>query len=119
MHLGVTGSVVKTLLTPHLQKAHVLFMENWYTSPNLFQYLLNENTGACGTVKANKKNMPKLPLVKCGEHVAQHSNNIMCLKWCDKRVVHMFSTVHKDGICESTKRGQVVKKPIAVIENKK
>ncbi|KAK4309138.1 hypothetical protein Pmani_000613 [Petrolisthes manimaculis] len=123
LQLGVSGSVVKTLLTPHLQKAHIVYVDNWYTSPNLLHYLLNENTGACGTVRANRKNMPKLPVVKRGDQIVQHSNNIMCIKWCDKRVVHMLSSVHKGDMCDSNSRDrqrQVVRKPLAVLEyNKK
>lgn len=32
-------------------------MNNWYASPLLYQYLLENNTGACGTVKKNRKGM--------------------------------------------------------------
>lgn len=37
--LGISESVVKTLLAPHLQKGHVFYIDNWYSSPNLFPYL--------------------------------------------------------------------------------
>ncbi|KAJ8364921.1 hypothetical protein SKAU_G00137520 [Synaphobranchus kaupii] len=33
--LGVSGSVVMTLLAPHLGKGHVLYVDNWYAVPAL------------------------------------------------------------------------------------
>ena len=56
--LGISGSVVMTLLGPYLRKGHVLYVDNWYSSPTLFQNLLSLGTGACGTVCANRKGMP-------------------------------------------------------------
>ncbi|XP_038823658.1 piggyBac transposable element-derived protein 4-like, partial [Salvelinus namaycush] len=53
--LGVSGSVVMTMLAPHLDKGHTLYMDNWYSSPTLFQHLLSNSTGACGTVRSNRK----------------------------------------------------------------
>ncbi len=56
--LGISGSVVMTLLAPYLGKGHVLYVDNWYSSPSLFQHLLSHGTGACGTVWANRTGMP-------------------------------------------------------------
>uniref|UniRef100_A0A9J8B5B7 PiggyBac transposable element-derived protein domain-containing protein n=1 Tax=Cyprinus carpio carpio TaxID=630221 RepID=A0A9J8B5B7_CYPCA len=53
--LGISGSVVMTMLAPYLKKGHVLYVDNWYSSPTLFQHLLSLGTGACGTVRANRK----------------------------------------------------------------
>ncbi|XP_052351639.1 piggyBac transposable element-derived protein 4-like [Oncorhynchus keta] len=56
--LGVLGSVVMTMLASHLGKGHTLYVDNWYSSPTLFQHLLSNSTGACGTVRSNRKGMP-------------------------------------------------------------
>lgn len=56
--LGVSGSVVTTLIQPYLDKGHSLFTDNWYTSPVLSTYLFQHKTNSCGTVRANRKNMP-------------------------------------------------------------
>jgi len=49
--LGNSGAVVLSLLSPsYLEKGHVLFVDNWYSSPLLFRHLHKCNTGACGTV---------------------------------------------------------------------
>ncbi|XP_045548722.1 piggyBac transposable element-derived protein 4-like, partial [Salmo salar] len=56
--LGVSRSVVMAMLAPHLSKGHTLYVDNWYSSPTLFQHLLSNSTGACGTVRSNRKGMP-------------------------------------------------------------
>ena len=50
-------------------------MDNWYTSPTLAEFLHDRDTGMCGTVKANRKEMPKLEskLVR-GEVQVSHSD---------------------------------------------
>lgn len=30
----------------YLRKGHTVFVDNWYSRPIIFQYLLRENTGA-------------------------------------------------------------------------
>lgn len=92
--LGISGSVVMTLLAPYLSKCHVLYVDNWYSSPILFQHLLSLGTGACGTVRGHRKGMPK------------------------------FTTVHPTGMAATGKldhlTGQPMMKPACVLEyNKK
>lgn len=40
--LGVSGSVVSTLMEPYLGLGHILYVDNWYTSPYLFQFLYDK-----------------------------------------------------------------------------
>ncbi|XP_030638827.1 piggyBac transposable element-derived protein 4-like [Chanos chanos] len=56
---GMSGAVVLTLLQPYLNKGHPVFMDNWYSSPALFQCLLDNQTGACGTVRPTRKGIPQ------------------------------------------------------------
>jgi len=35
-------------------------MDNWYLSPELAEFLHDRDTGMCGTVRKNRKGMPKL-----------------------------------------------------------
>lgn len=60
--MGSSGSIVKTMMAPYLGKGHILYTDNWYTSPYLSQYLHMKSTGSCGTVKPNRKFMPKFPV---------------------------------------------------------
>lgn len=43
--LGFSRVVVKTMMEPYLGKGHVLYTDKWYTSPDLCQYLFDNNTG--------------------------------------------------------------------------
>lgn len=91
--LGTSGTIVKTLLKKYLQKNHVLYVDNWYSSPTLFQYLFEESTGACGTVKPNRKGMPEfVQKLDKGECETASTENMIAMKWVDKRPVHMLST---------------------------
>lgn len=56
--MGYGASVVLTLLDKYLDKGHVLWVDNWYTSPALFTHLLENETHACGTVRKNRKGVP-------------------------------------------------------------
>lgn len=55
---GTSGAVVKKLMERFLGQGHLLYMDNWYNSPTLSSYLDVNNTGTCGTIKANRKHVP-------------------------------------------------------------
>jgi len=48
---GVTGDIVLKLMQDYMWKNHIVFMDNWFTSPLLFQKLAQMQTGAVGTVR--------------------------------------------------------------------
>ncbi|XP_020298409.1 piggyBac transposable element-derived protein 4-like [Pseudomyrmex gracilis] len=58
--LGVSGDIVAHFMQPYCNEERVLYTDNWYTSPQLSDYLHDRNTGLCGTVKKNRKGMPTL-----------------------------------------------------------
>ena len=62
--LGVSGAVVITLMEKYLNAGHVVFTDNYYTSPLLANYLMKHQTGLCGTVKRYRKCMPRVQLLK-------------------------------------------------------
>ena len=112
--IGISGSVVNKLLEPYFGKGHSLYVDNWYSSPQLFQFLHANKVGACGTVKANRKFLPKFDNLQVGERKHFHSNNIMALNWRDKRTVHMVTSLHEDRMVETEKvnrtTGEKIKK---------
>ena len=65
-----TKNVVVRLMSPLEDKGYRLFTDNFYTSPDLFFTLREHGIQACGTVRPNRKDLPKeimdhkLPLVK-------------------------------------------------------
>ncbi|RXN14776.1 piggyBac transposable element-derived 4-like protein [Labeo rohita] len=123
--LGISGSVVMTLLAPYLRKGHVLYVDNWYSSPTLFQYLLSLGTGACGTVRPKRKGMPTFTKkMTKGEVDFRENGSQLAVKWHDKRNVHVLTTVHPTGMAATGKidhiTGQPKMKPVCVLEyNKK
>ncbi|XP_067225208.1 piggyBac transposable element-derived protein 4-like [Chanodichthys erythropterus] len=102
--LGVSGSVVLTLLEPYLGRGHTLYVDNWYTSPTLFHHLLRAKTGACGTVRSNRKGMPRFRDKMCsGEAEFKSCKDMLAVKWHDRRDVHMLTTVHSANMSPSGK----------------
>ncbi|XP_071050798.1 piggyBac transposable element-derived protein 4-like [Onthophagus taurus] len=101
--LGISGSITTTLLEPHLDKGHTIYYDNWYSSPHLSSYLLMRNTGSCGTIKYNRKGMPKnFPnKMKKGEIEMRNTKKMMVIKWHDKRDI--LTTVHKNEIKDTGK----------------
>ena len=118
---GNSGAVVHSLLSPsYLDKGHILFVDNWYTSPILFRYLHKCNTGACGTVRLNRKHMPKFTKkLKRGETECCRRKMLLAIKWSDKRHVSMLTTVNTPAIVDTSKKhyatGEFIRKPECVV----
>ena len=83
---GKTTKLVLGLLEKckFLDKGHNIYMDNYYTSPELAEELFFHQTYCCGTVKMNHKDMPK-SLAKANIQPLQsaflHKGPLLCLKW--------------------------------------
>ena len=53
-----TERIPSVLITPYFGKGHILFTDNFYTSPTLASYFLSRQTHLCGTVRRNRKHFP-------------------------------------------------------------
>ena len=88
-----------------LDKGHKIYMDNYYTSPELFEELYYRYTFACGTCRKNRKGLPNgvsgAKLKKKGEMVFRRNGPLLALKWFDKRSVYMLTTIH-DGVLINT-----------------
>lgn len=94
--LGISGSIITTFLKDYLNKGHCLYIDNWYTSPDLLKFLHDNQTNACGTVKSNRVGMPKYTQqLKAGDTEIQNDGTMVALRWQDKREVRMLTTEHK------------------------
>ena len=118
-NLGKSGSIVTSLLDAYLDKGHILYVDNFYSSPAVFAHLFSRHTGACGTVRTYHKEMPKFTkILSKGETEVFHNTDLLALKWHDKRDVHMFSTVQTNVIIAAHKAhrwtGEPIRKPRAV-----
>ncbi|XP_067940184.1 piggyBac transposable element-derived protein 4-like, partial [Watersipora subatra] len=56
---GVTHNIVMKLMSGLLNLGHCLFMDNFYNSPELAAELVKNNTHVCGTLRPNRKGVPK------------------------------------------------------------
>lgn len=118
---GFSGAVVKALMENYFNKNHILYTDNYYTSPALSHYLLGQKTGSCGTVRANRKHWPAFPSgTRKGDIIRKKSGKMLALHWHDKQKVNMITTIQKGAIVDSGKKergsGNVVYKPDAVVD---
>lgn len=100
---------------------HRLYVDNWYSSPTLFLALFDQNTNACGTVKANRQGMPAFTkkLLK-GQTEAKQTDKLLALKWTDRRDVHMLTTLNLNEMGDTGKLDRItgvkLLKPLAVLD---
>ena len=123
--IGFSGSVVKTLLgQDYIGKGHILYTDNYYTSPALADFLQKNNTGLCGTVKSNRKQMAKFPNKgPQGTMQKKKAGKLLAISYTDKRQVLLLSTVHKGDMIDTNKKnrltGEVIRKPDAICDYNK
>nr|CAH7724533.1 unnamed protein product [Callosobruchus chinensis] len=113
-------SVVKQLLQDYLGKGHILYIDNFYSSVSLAEYLLSEKTGMVGTLRANRRGTPKNLMnskLKEGEAIWKRKGKVVVSKWKDKREVRMISTCHKHEMVKvKTRRGSEKMKPKCILD---
>ena len=118
--IGVSGAIVMKMIDKYLYKGHNLYVDNWYSSPALFEVLHQKKTGACGTVQVNRRGLPNFQEFNLNENeqVSFHTDILLALKWKDKKDVHMLSTIHGTDMTAARKvhyqTGRPIWKPISV-----
>ena len=112
---GMATASVLTLIEPLLDQGYCVTTDNFYTSPELFEFLLQHKTDAYGTVRANRRDMPPSfanKKLKPGELVAWQKGKMLALRWRDKKDVCLMSTIHNTAtVMVHTKGGKDVLKP--------
>ena len=97
--------IVLRLMQSLLNQGYILGVDNFYTSPELFEILLDKKTDAVGTVRSSRKMLSqevKSKVLKKGETVVQYKHKMMHMKWRDKKHVNMLSTIYEDSMEEVT-----------------
>ena len=85
-----------------LDKGYVVTLDNWYCSVRLAEYLTTRKTGLRGTIRANRG----VPAELKGKNMNPISSafirhdNMLIVRFCDKRDVYLISTVDKAGTLE-------------------
>lgn len=95
---GLTYRVVFDLMEHYFYKGYMVYLDNFYTSYQLFIDLLSHGTGACGTVRSNRFGFPKelqgKKKMKKGEAIFFQTSGVTSVRWFDKRDVYALSTIN-------------------------
>jgi Transposase IS4 len=123
---SLATSVVLQLSEKYFDACRTLCTDNFYTSIDLAEKLLERDTHLIGTIRSNRKGLPTAVTkakLKVGEVTAAHNEKgIVVLKWKDKREVMVLSTKHDSSMTNSGKfnrKRELVRKPNAVLDYNK
>ncbi len=102
------------LARPYYGSHLSIYMDNFYTGVELFEEMKAHGLNACGTVRANRKGLPKNDMLtkraSLGRHdfrVAQKGELTFCI-WQDTKTVMVLSNHHdptKTGTVNRRKEG--------------
>ena len=120
-NLGLVHRVVLDLLDDDRlrNKGYRIFMDNFYSSPDLFRDLQKEGFEACGTLRSNRRGIPeevKSARLRKGESHFSMDDSLLYMKWRDKREVLMLSTFHDDTFIEKRRRTRLASDGVETIE---
>lgn len=110
---------VTTILTPYFGYWHHLYMDNYYNTLNIAEFLLQNKMRICGTIRANR--LPRCLKTKSlnlkkGESIFKRKGDILLQLWKDKREVRMISTIHKFEMVECTGKYKTMQKPKCIAD---
>lgn len=122
MAVNLSTDIVIDLAQKYLDAGRTICTDNYYTSLPLAECLLSRQTHLVGTLRANRKGIPKNVTgckLKKGEIVAnENADGIVVMKWHDRRDVLMLSTKHGDSLVKTGKNNrnnEPVEKPEVVV----
>jgi len=94
--LGLVDTVVRDLLTNYKNSNHCVFMDSYYTSPNLFHDLFKNGLECVGTVQNNRRaiseNM-KRSEPENGQTIFYKNKEIQYTTWKSRKRVNVLSTL--------------------------
>jgi hypothetical protein len=89
---GATFDTVMRMTRGYEDKQHVLFVDNWFTSPAVLEALKQRGIRCCGSVRRNRKGMPSIPEAEVralgrGEWAQRQKGDTSLAVWKDQKVV--------------------------------
>jgi len=95
--MSLTETVVTDLISPYINKGRVLYVDNFFNTIPLNNYLWENNTGMIGTMRKNRtksKNKIKFPKTKKSYNIYMNSdnNNNICLIYINDRKEFIMTT---------------------------
>ena len=115
---GLGYRVVMKLMEQYQGKGHCVFIDNFYTSPQLLLDLLAHSTYCVGTVKTNRKDFPVQLIpeetMDPGSFRFATAGQLTAVWWRDRRDVYALSTMHNKSVVNVLKRpkGSREKRPL-------
>ena len=96
--IGKSGLVVIQLIKDLFGTGRKLFVDNFYSSENLFRLLEKNNIAACRTLRKGRVKLPKSftrkKLAK-GESDFTRNGNLIVVRFHDKKVIKLISMFHR------------------------
>jgi len=98
-HLTATHATVTNLTRGVEGFGHKLYMDNFFSSPDLYDDLAQKKIFCCGTVRLHRKGMPKdlkpkTLRLKRGEIRVRTRDDLTAVVWKDKRDVCLLTNIH-------------------------
>lgn len=121
--IGFGGAVVKTMMDRYFGKNHILYTDNYYTSPVLAEFLHANKTQCVGTVRKTRRHVPKFPTkTKKKDIFKKKRGPVLAIHWHDQRKVNMLTTIHEGRMVDTGKidhrtRDRVLKPDVVVDYN--
>ncbi|PSN39855.1 hypothetical protein C0J52_21000 [Blattella germanica] len=97
--ISATHGTVLQLTSKVEGVGHKLFMNNYFSSPDLFNDLHERKINSCGTIRHNRKGMPKefspkVLKLKRGDIFSRVKDDLCVVCWKDKREVYLLTNMH-------------------------
>ncbi|PNF34414.1 hypothetical protein B7P43_G13948 [Cryptotermes secundus] len=94
-----THGIVLQLIRRVEGSGHKLYMDSYFSSPALYDDLLEHRINLCGTVRNDRRGMPqeirpKSLKLKKGDIVTRVKGNLSVVRWKDKRDVYVLTNMH-------------------------
>jgi hypothetical protein len=90
-------SAVLTLTHNYQHRNHILYLDRGFTSPSLLDELLRRGIRCCGTVRKNRKDLPKdlistASQLQDQEYTYRQRGELGAIVWKDRRLVYLLTT---------------------------
>lgn len=113
---GLPQRVVLKLVEPFYRLGYNIFMDNYYTSVELFEKLCDHGLQACGTCREDRIGLPRdvtkstsatVKRMKRGEAIFRQKHHLTCVTWKDRKPVTILTTLpatEEMGVAERSVR---------------
>ena len=92
---GATYDTVVRMIQPYQNQQLILFTDNWFTSPALLNALQERGIRLCGSVRSNRKGLPKIDpkaikSLRQGEWIQRQQGEMTFAVWKDQKLMKLL-----------------------------